>query len=114
MTSYLSSYFWIDVKKGRETHLELLLNLVLAALENVHRNVRLAPILQFDRSRSDLRDLIGGQQTQTINQCKVCHPTIVSQRMQRGRLWSAVLKVSGVRKVKDKDNGKGDFLKPET
>jgi hypothetical protein len=78
-------YLWIDVEKSRETHPELLLNLVLATLENVHRNVRLSPILQFDRSRSDLRDLIGGQQSQTVNQCKVCHPTIVSQRMKRAR-----------------------------
>ena len=60
-------YLWVDVEKRRETRLELLFDLVFAPLENVHRNLRLSPILQFDRSWSHLRDLIGGQQAQSIN-----------------------------------------------
>src|SRR5207253_2343252 len=75
------SYLGIDVEKGRETRLELLLNFVLAALESVHGDVRLMPIFQFDWRFANRLDFIGGQQTQTIHQCQVCHPTIVSQRM---------------------------------
>jgi len=74
-------YLWIDVEKGRETGLELPLDLVFAALENVHGDVRIPPIFQFDRRRANLHDLIGGQQTQTVHQCQVCHAMIVSQRV---------------------------------
>jgi len=77
----MPSYIRIEVEKGRQTGLELLLDLVFAALENVHGDVRIPPILQFDRRRANLRHLIGGQQTQTVHQCQVCHATIVSQRL---------------------------------
>src|SRR5208337_1454198 len=73
------SYLRIDVEKGRETRFELLLDLAFAAIENMHGDVRLPPIPQFDRRVANLRDLIGGQQAQTIHQRQVCHPTIVSQ-----------------------------------
>src|ERR1019366_4437945 len=79
------SYLRIDVEKSRETRLELLLNLVFATLENVHGDTSILPIFQLDRGRAHLRHLVGGQQTQTVHQSQVCHPTIVSQRM-RGRL----------------------------
>jgi hypothetical protein len=62
--SYLQPlYLWIDVEKGRETRPELFLDFVFAALENVHGDVRIPPIFQFDRSRANFLDLIGGQQT---------------------------------------------------
>src|ERR1700683_4612663 len=79
-------YLWIEVEKSRETRLELFLDLVFGALESVHGDMRLPPIFQFDGCRADLRDLIGGQQTQTVHQCQVCHPTIVSHRMCVGGL----------------------------
>src|SRR6202030_2578468 len=74
-------YLRIDVKKGRETRFELLLDLIFSALEGVHGDVRLTPIFQFDGRLADRVDFIGRQQTQTVNQCQVCHPTIVSQGM---------------------------------
>src|SRR5216684_4175370 len=79
-------YLRIDVEKGRETRLKLLFDLVFTALEGVHGDVRLAPIFQFDWRLADRVDFIGRQQTQAVNQCQICHPTIVSQRMLAGRL----------------------------
>jgi len=77
----MPSYLGIKIEKGCQTGLELLLDLVLAALENMHGDVRIPPIFQFDRRSANLRDLIGGQQTQTVHQCQVCHLMIVSQRL---------------------------------
>src|SRR6267378_1179335 len=88
------SYLRIDVEKGRETRLELLLNFVLAALESVHGDVRLTPIFQFDWRFANRLDFIGGQQTQTVNQCQVCHPTIVSQRMLARRCKQKYAQIS--------------------
>jgi len=77
-----ASYLRIDVEKGRETRLKLLFDLVFTALESVHSDVRLAPIFQFDWRLADRVDFLGRQQTQAVNQCQICHPTIVSQRMR--------------------------------
>src|SRR4029077_19557835 len=82
-------YLRIDVEKGRETRLKLLLDLVFTALESVHGDVRLAPIFQFDWRLADRVDLIGRQQTQAVNQCQICHPTIVSQRTRAGSAGGA-------------------------
>ena len=81
-----ASYLRIDVEKGRETRLKLLFDLVFTAFEGVHGDVRLTPIFQFDWRLANRLDFIGRQQTQTVNQCQVCHPTIVSQRMLAGSL----------------------------
>src|SRR6202158_2188475 len=84
-TPRLRLYLRIDVEKGRETRFELLLDLVFTALERVHGDVRLTPILQFDWGLANRLDFIGRQQTQTVNQCQVCHSTIVSQRISARR-----------------------------
>jgi hypothetical protein len=47
--------------------------------------MRISPVLQFDGRRPHFRDLIGGQQTEAIHQCQVCHATIVSQQL--GKDW---------------------------
>jgi hypothetical protein len=80
-------YFWIDVKKSRETCPELSLDLVFTAFQSVHGDVCVASRFQFDRGRAHLGKLIGGQETQTVYQCQICHPLIVSQGLV-GECWA--------------------------
>jgi len=78
-------YLWIDVKKGGQTRLKLLFDLVFAAFEGVHGDMRIPSVFQFDGGRAHLRDLVGGQQSQPVNQRQVCHLEIVSQRWKVGK-----------------------------
>ena len=72
-------YFRIDVKKSRETCPELPLDLVFTSFQSVHGDVCVPSRFQFDRGRAHLGNFIGGQETETVYQCQICHPLIVSQ-----------------------------------
>jgi hypothetical protein len=73
MVFYARLDFGIKVEEGFQAGLQLLLNLVLTALQDVHRNVGLAPILQFNRRIADLAKFVGRQEPHSINKCQVRH-----------------------------------------
>ena len=50
--------FRVEVKKSIEARLELLLDLLLAAFEHVHRDVRLVAIVQFQGCVAHLGNFI--------------------------------------------------------
>lgn len=60
-------YLRIDVKKGCETRPKLLLDLVFAALESVHGDMRISAILEFNSRRTHFRDLTRGQETEAVH-----------------------------------------------
>lgn len=77
------SDFRIEIKKRSQAGFELLLDFLFATLQNVHRDARLAAILEPDSCVAHLRDLFCRQQAQAIYQSQICHMSIVKQEESR-------------------------------
>ena len=67
------SDFRVEVEKGGQARFELLFDIFLAALENVHGDVRLVAVAKLDGSVAEFGDFVGGEQTQAVHQCQICH-----------------------------------------
>src|SRR5690348_3180225 len=81
----------IEVKERIQTGLQLLLDFLSAALEHMHGHMSFASVFEFQRRISDVCDLIGGQQSHSINQCKVGHALILVRL--RGRYLPCALSI---------------------
>jgi hypothetical protein len=62
-------YLRVEVEEGVEAHAELRFDLLAATLEDVHGDVRFIAILEGDGRVTDLRYLIGGQKSHSVDQC---------------------------------------------
>src|SRR5579863_3175345 len=70
-------YFGVEIEKSIEAGLELLLDLLFAAFEYVHGDVRLASIFQLQGCIGHFGDFFRGQKPQPVNQRQVSHAAIV-------------------------------------
>ena len=59
---------WVEVEKRADGMLQLCLDLLPAAFQDVHRHLRLVAVFQRHRGRLNARELIGGQKPHTVNQ----------------------------------------------
>ena len=60
--------FRIKIEERFQTGLQLLFDLILAAFEHVHGDVRVAAAFQLHGCITDFRDLVGGQEPHTVHQ----------------------------------------------
>jgi hypothetical protein len=58
----------IKIEKRLKALPQLLFDIVLRALEHVHGDPSIVPVFELNRSIADLGDLIGGQQSKSVNQ----------------------------------------------
>lgn len=64
---------WIEIEESVDAHTKLGLDLLSAALEHMHSDMRFIAILQRDRCIAHCRDFICGQQPHSVNQREICH-----------------------------------------
>lgn len=69
----------VEIEECFETCLQLFLNLILAAFEHMHSDVRLAAIFEFYGRIPQFSNLLRGQQPQSINQRQICHVSFYPQ-----------------------------------
>jgi len=67
----------IEIEECLQTGLQLFFNLILTAFEQVHGDMRLTPILELQGRVAYLCNLLGRQQSQSINQRQFCHGLIL-------------------------------------
>jgi len=83
MTEYLEANRFrrldlgIEIEERLQTGTKLLLNLLFTALEDVHGDVRLSSIREFHWSLADLDHIFGGKQPHAVDQCQICHTSIL-------------------------------------
>src|SRR5450755_4595867 len=58
----------VEIEERLQAGLQLLLDFFFAAFEDMHGDVRLASILQFEGCVADFRDFVRGQQPHAINE----------------------------------------------
>src|SRR5450432_2641184 len=71
------SNFGIEIEKCVQAGLELLLDLILAALKHMHGDVRLAAVFQLQGCVLNFGDFFGGEEAESVNQGEVGHAFIV-------------------------------------
>jgi hypothetical protein len=70
----------VKIEERIQTHTQLGFNLLPASFEDMHRYSGRVSVLQSDWSVAHLCYLVGWQQPHSINQCQVCHKSIVSPK----------------------------------
>ena len=66
----------VKIEESFQAGAELFLDLFLAALKDVHGDVRLIAVLELDGRFAYFDDLVGGQKAKTIYECQVGHATL--------------------------------------
>src|ERR1700739_1784680 len=79
----------IEIEERLQTGTKLLLDLLFTALEQVHRDVRLASIREFHRSLADLDHVFGGKQPHAVDQRQICHTSILRRSRRPSRQCGA-------------------------
>jgi hypothetical protein len=87
----LFSDFWVEIEERFQAGLQLLLDVFLAAFEDVHRDVRLVSILELECCVADFDDFIRRQQSHAVNQGQVCHELDSKLNPNVGVAWGKPL-----------------------
>src|SRR5205085_2431328 len=82
----------IKIEERFHARAQLLFDLFLAALEQMHGDVRFALVLQLDRRLAELLNVVRGQQPHAIDQRQLRHPKILSLRTALALLRSKTQK----------------------
>jgi thioredoxin reductase (NADPH) len=79
--------FGVEVEEGVEAEFELGFYLLAGALENVHGDAGFIAVLQLYGGVANGGDLVGGEQTHSVYQGKICHTFILNPGLNPFAGW---------------------------